>query len=73
LSAGGVGFLHTNPLHIGARCQIRLVDRHAQDQHISGVISRSRYVKAEVYEIGVQFDETIDPKFFVDSTARPAE
>lgn len=73
LSAGGVGFLHAHPLHVGARCQVRLVDRHAQDQHFTGIISRSRYVKADVHEIGVQFDESIDPKFFVDPTARPAE
>ncbi len=73
LSAGGVAFLHTNPLHVGTRCQVRLVDRHAQDQHVTGIISRSRYVRAEVYEIGVQFDETIDPRFFVDPSVRLAE
>ena len=65
--------MHTKPIEIGARCQIRLVDRHTQDQHVTGAIARSRYVKADVYEIGVRFDETIDPRFFVDPTARPVE
>jgi len=73
LSAGGVAFLHTNPIDIGTHCQVRLVDRHTQDQHVTGAIARCRYVKAEVYEIGVRFDETIDPRFFVDPAARPVE
>ncbi|HUW83619.1 MAG TPA: PilZ domain-containing protein [Phycisphaerae bacterium] len=73
LSAGGVAFLHTDAIEISTPCQVRLVDRDGQDQHITGAISRCRHVKAEVYEIGVQFDETIDPRFFVDQTVRPAE
>ena len=73
VSAGGVAFLHTNLIKIGKRCQVHLVDRHAQDQHITGAIARCRHVKAEVYEIGVRFDETVDPRFFADLTGRPAE
>ena len=73
LSAGGVAFLHTHSLDTGTRCQVRLVDRHAQDQHVTGVISRCRYVKADIHEVGVQFDETIDPRFFVDPNALPAD
>jgi hypothetical protein len=68
-----VAFLHTNALHVGTRCQIRLVDKHAQDQHVTGIIARSRHVRNEVYEIGIHFDETIEPRFFVDPTACPAE
>ena len=73
VSAGGVAFLHTDAIEIRTPCQVRLVDRDEQDQHITGAISRCRHVRAEIHEIGVQFDQTIDPRFFVDQKARSAE
>jgi len=65
LSAGGVAFLHAGPIEVGTRCRVRLIDRDGHDQHITGAISHCRCVRAEVHEIGVQFDQTIDPLFFI--------
>jgi hypothetical protein len=66
LSVGGAAFLHTAAIEAGTPCQVCLVDREGQDQHITGVIARCRGVGAALHEIGVRFEQPVDPQFFID-------
>ncbi len=68
LSESGVGFFHGSFLHDDARCVVLL--RHADGkQQIPGRVRRCQHLRGMLYDIGVEFDETVDPARFL--TAEP--
>ncbi len=69
LSSGGVGFLHGAFLHPGSICQLELVTASGQVEHIAGKVVSCRHVEGTVHEVGVQFEQRLDPKRFVSSEA----
>ena len=72
LSTGGISFLHGGFLHIGSCCAVMLRTMKGQTLPIKGTVKRCSHRKGHVHEIGVKFDEQIDPRgFFIDSGEAP--
>ena len=72
LSTGGVSFLHGGFLHIGSRCAVTMRTLKGQATPVKGTVMRCSHRKGRVHEIGVKFDEQIDPRrFFIDSGESP--
>lgn len=72
LSTGGVSFLHGGFLHIDSRCAVTLRTLHGKATPIKGTVTRCSHRKGRIHEIGVKFDEQVDPRrFFIDSGDAP--
>lgn len=73
ISAGGLGFLHGEPLPRGSRCTIALEKGEGQGLIASGRVAWARQIddrEPHAFEVGVQFDRPIDPSPFT-SDFRP--
>jgi len=68
ISAGGVSFLFDQWLAPGTRCWIRLVDVHGKGHTVSGCVIHTRAFDKGLFEVGICFDEPIDPSDFVPAT-----
>ncbi len=66
LSAGGVAFLHRGFLYEGTECQISLPLMTGGERSIGGKVARCVHVKSNIHQIGVAFDDQIDPRQFMD-------
>jgi CheY-like chemotaxis protein len=64
LSATGVSFLHGGYVHVGTRCVIQLISMHGTWSDVRGRVSRCNYVTNQIHEVGVRFDEPIQPGEF---------
>ncbi len=69
LSAGGVSLLHGGFLHVGCDCTVTLRDCVGRPREIAGVIASCRLVEGRVHEVGVRFNEKIDPARFVETSS----
>jgi hypothetical protein len=65
LSSTGLAFLHVGPIPLGTTCQVRLVEARGQDRVLTGIVAHCRAVQQDVHEVGVRFDQPIDPQPFV--------
>ncbi|XAM01202.1 PilZ domain-containing protein [Phycisphaeraceae bacterium D3-23] len=70
ISAGGLRFIHGQPLRNGTRCTIVLQPDGAMGRILSAVVawcSEIEYFDEDIegYEIGVRFDEPVDVSLFV--------
>lgn len=76
ISAGGLGFLHGQPLPRGSRCTVALEKGCGAGLIASGRVAWARQVDDRspcVFEVGIQFDRPIDPTPFTsDGRAVPA-
>lgn len=68
ISRGGVGLLHAAYMHVGTPCSIFLPRAGRADTCVPGVVVQCRHVGGRVHEIGVRFDESIEPRDFVAAT-----
>jgi CheY-like chemotaxis protein len=73
LSAGGLAFLHRGFLHAGTECQIRLPLLTGGEMTVHGQIVQCAHVQKSIHEVGVVFDEAIDPRQFLDVGAEYAD
>ena len=73
LSAGGLAFLHRGFLHAGTECQIRLPLMTGGEMTVHGRIVQCAHVQKSIHEVGVVFDEAIDPRQFLDVGAEDAD
>jgi len=66
LSAGGVAALHGGYIHVGTKCTVSMkrLDRSAQSMR--GRIVRCSHMQGNLHDLGIQFDQHIDPEQFVD-------
>lgn len=66
LSAGGVAALHGGYIHVGTKCTVSMkrLDRSAQS--VRGRIVRCSHMQGNLHDLGIQFDQHIDPEQFVD-------
>ncbi len=66
LSAGGVAALHGGYIHVGTKCTVSMkrLDRTAQS--VRGKIVRCSHMQGNLHDLGIQFDQHIDPEMFVD-------
>lgn len=65
-SAGGVSFIHGQKVFRGTPCVLALADGRGENSIISGRFVRCSPVRKGVYEVGIQFDEKVDPSRFTD-------
>jgi len=68
ISAGGISFLFDQRLAFGTKCWIRLVDVHGEGHTLSGYVVHARAFDKRLFEVGICFDEQIDPSEFIAST-----
>lgn len=73
LSAGGIAFLHRGFLHNGTECQIDLPTLTGGTREVHGRVVRCGYFKSKIHEVGVAFDEPVDPRQFMEVGAEYAE
>lgn len=65
LSASGVGFFHGQYLHPGSRCTIYLTCSQKGPQKLPGTVRRCEYLDGRVHQIGIQFDNLIEPSHYL--------
>lgn len=67
LSATGAGLLHSHFVYPSSRCVVLLTDKLGQIVQIQGMVARCQHFSGVVHEIGVRFDQEIDPREFIAS------
>ena len=65
ISAGGMGFVHTAPLHPGTRCTAALQPAQGHGSIIAARVAWSRAIDRDAedtlrYDIGLEFDQPLD-------------
>jgi CheY-like chemotaxis protein/HPt (histidine-containing phosphotransfer) domain-containing protein len=73
LSSGGVAFLHRGFLYEGTECQISLPLMTGGERAVGGKVVRCSHVKKNIHEVGVCFDDQLDPRQFMDVGVEYAE
>ena len=68
ISAGGISFLFDQRLAAGTTCWIRLVDVRGKGHTLSGYVVHARVFHKGLFEVGICFDEQIDPNDFAPAT-----
>jgi len=72
LSAGGIAFLCPIPVPPGITCQVALVAGDDRRCAVSGLTRHCRRVKSGWYQLGVAFDQQVDPDVFTGSDGSPS-
>jgi CheY-like chemotaxis protein len=67
LSAGGMAFFHGGFLHPGTVCKIALRKRDGAVFAVAGMVVNCRHVEGAVHEVGLKFDQRIEPELFLES------
>ena len=67
LSASGLSLVHGGFVYPGTICEVTLTTLDGENQTIDGVVKRCDYVKGMLHELGIRFDQRIDPKNFAAS------
>lgn len=65
LSRTGMGFLHGSFCYPGSVCEVAIPTCDSDRAALSGKIVRCRHVRANVHEVGMQFDHPIELSRFV--------
>lgn len=65
LSASGLSLLHGGFVYTNTRCLVSLTTLTNELEHLKGRVARCRLVRGQIHELGIHFDETIDPRAFV--------
>ena len=71
ISASGLGFIHHAEVVVGTRALITAFDKQGQAIAISGVSARADLIEDGVWDIGIRFEETIDPAGLLDAAGKP--
>jgi CheY-like chemotaxis protein len=71
ISATGMAFLHGGYVHIGTRCLIQLITAHGTWDEIRATVVRCGFVEGNVHEVGVKFDNPIEPGDYCSSAVKP--
>lgn len=65
LSAGGISLLHSAYAHQGAEVAVYLPDLAGRIVQVRGIVRMCRHVQGIIHEVGVQFNQQIDPRQFI--------
>lgn len=70
ISAGGMRFVHGQPLRASTRCTIALQSDHGPGRILSAVVAWCKEIEfydpdLEAYEVGIKFDSAVDVRGFV--------
>ncbi|MFG0293177.1 MAG: response regulator [Phycisphaerales bacterium JB065] len=66
LSSQGIGLIHGGYVHTKTRCIVSIRRTDGKIAHLHGTVVRCAHVRAQLHDIGIKFDSTIDPEGFVD-------
>jgi CheY-like chemotaxis protein len=69
ISCYGVGLLHTAFVYPGTKVVVRMRPRGEAPEELSGVVVRCKHRGGAMHQLGVTFDEQIDPSRFEPSIA----
>ncbi len=61
ISATGLSFLHGGFVYPGTRCVVQLISTHGAWENAAATVARCDYIEEMVHEVGVRFDQVIDP------------
>ncbi len=68
ISTHGISVLHGGFMHTGRKCIISIRSVNGKAESVSGEIVRCRHVRGGVHEIGIRFENAVNPReFFVDT------
>ncbi|MEM7683064.1 MAG: PilZ domain-containing protein [Planctomycetota bacterium] len=68
LSRHGLGVLHLNFVHVGAEMSVGLPTRSGGVEPVSAKVMRCVYLRKGLHEVGLKFDEPLDPaKFLIEA------
>lgn len=65
ISTGGLAFMHGGYLHKGSRCRLALRQTDGDLRPMSAHVANCRLIEGALHEIGIAFDERIDPNEFI--------
>jgi len=71
LSAGGLGFLHGGFVYEGTRCVLEIPTIYGDSRTLTGDVRSCRHISGNVHDIGVRFDEPVDPYEFLEAGDTP--
>ncbi len=66
ISSGGIAVLHNAFTHAETRCRIHLPVSTGGMRELGGEVTRCQHVRGMVHELGLRFDEPVDPRMFLD-------
>lgn len=66
VSSGGMGFLHGGFIQPGTRCTLGLQAIEGDGGIVSGRIAWCRQIQPEAFDVGVQFDQSVDVLHFLE-------
>lgn len=72
LSELGVGLLHGGFIHPGTVCRMGMTTLDGAEQEITGKIAWCGYVSGRIHQIGVKFDDPVDPSQFISTASMAA-
>jgi len=72
LSVGGLGFLHGGFLYQGTLCEMQVPTIYGDHRTLRGSVRSCRHVSGNIHDIGVQFDDAIDPYEFLEVGDAPS-
>lgn len=64
ISAGGLSFLHGGFVYPGTKCLVQLITTYGTWTNITGKITRCRYLKSNIHEVSMSFDQELDPSVY---------
>ncbi|MEM7623270.1 MAG: response regulator [Planctomycetota bacterium] len=67
LSKGGLGVLHSAFVYPDTTCTVALSSNEGANLAISGKVTRCVHLRGVVHELGIMFDEEIDPRRVVEA------
>lgn len=68
LSQGGMAFLSGNYLHVGSQCFMTLRSVEGKGVVIPAKVRRCQHLENRLHDVGVEFDQRIDPRNFMINT-----
>ncbi|MEM7624980.1 MAG: hypothetical protein AAF333_05075 [Planctomycetota bacterium] len=71
VSASGLGFIHHTEVAVGTKALFTAFDKHGHAIALAGVSARADLIEEGVWDIGIQFNEHIDPTQLVDAAGQP--
>ncbi|MEL7089318.1 MAG: hypothetical protein AAGL98_12910 [Planctomycetota bacterium] len=71
VSASGLGFIHHTEVVVGTRALFTAFDKNGQAIALAGVSARADLIEEGVWDIGIQFNQHIDPTQLVDVAGQP--
>lgn len=70
ISTGGLSLLHGGFVHSGTNCLVQLISVHGAWSDVGGVVTHCHYLEGRIHEVGLAFEQAIDPSDFTSDAVR---